>query len=56
MYKKDPISKERLNMTGSEYYDNSIPYKGIYPNFLDSIAKVRWNLILFTQLDYESRI
>mmetsp|Transcript_36129 Transcript_36129/g.67048 ORF Transcript_36129/g.67048 Transcript_36129/m.67048 type:complete len:698 (-) Transcript_36129:205-2298(-) len=39
MYKRDPISNEILNVMGSEYYDNSVPYEGVYPSFAEKIMK-----------------
>jgi len=27
-------------MTGSEYYDNNVPYEGVYPTFVESIVKI----------------
>mmetsp|Transcript_23990 Transcript_23990/g.43164 ORF Transcript_23990/g.43164 Transcript_23990/m.43164 type:complete len:337 (+) Transcript_23990:534-1544(+) len=39
VYKRDPTSKESLNVTGSEYYDNNIPYEGIYPTIVKKIVK-----------------
>ena len=53
MYKRDPTSKERLAVTGSEYYDNNIPYEGIYPNVMENIMKVRLNFMQFSLLEYD---
>jgi len=52
VYKRDPTSKESLNVTGSEYYDNNIPYEGIYPTIVKKIVKVRLNFMQFSLLEY----
>ena len=40
MYKRDPISGEIITVAGDEYYDNSLPYEGVYINFVREILKV----------------
>mmetsp|Transcript_383 Transcript_383/g.621 ORF Transcript_383/g.621 Transcript_383/m.621 type:complete len:507 (-) Transcript_383:907-2427(-) len=39
VYKRDPTSEESLSVTGSEYYDNNIPYEGIYPIMMENLVK-----------------
>jgi len=39
LYKRDPNSNDILHVTGSEYYDNSVPYEGVYPTFAERIMK-----------------
>ena len=40
IFKRDPHSTEILTATGSEYYDNNVPFEGVYPNYVKSIFQV----------------
>jgi len=39
MYKRDPNSGEILTERGNEYYNNSVPYEGVYLNYLNKIVE-----------------
>jgi hypothetical protein len=40
MYKRDTISEDIITVAGDEYFDNSLPYEGVYINFVNEILKV----------------
>ena len=40
MFKRDPDTNEILTSTGSEYYDNDVPFEGIYPEYMQSLIEV----------------
>ncbi|EJK48816.1 hypothetical protein THAOC_32354 [Thalassiosira oceanica] len=40
MYKRDNVTDEVLTSTGDEYFDNNVPYEGVYPTYLERILKM----------------
>jgi len=40
MYKKDPFSGEIITTAGDDYYDNSLPYEGVYINYIKKLLKL----------------
>jgi len=40
MYKKDPVSGEIITTAGDDYYDNSLPYEGVYINYIKKLLKL----------------
>ena len=40
MYKRDPTSNDILALPGSEYYDNTIPFEGIYIKYMERLLEV----------------
>ena len=48
MYKKDPASGEIASSPGEEFYDDSIPFDGVYPDFVKRIMEVsRFSIIFY---------
>jgi len=40
IYKKDPLNGEILASAGNEYYNNSLPFKGIYADYMKKLVKI----------------
>jgi len=40
IYKKDPLNGNILTATGDEYYNNSIPFQGVYIDYVKKLMKV----------------
>lgn len=40
LYKRDNVTDEVLTSTGYEYFDNNIPYEGVYPAYFERIRKM----------------
>ncbi|EJK46726.1 hypothetical protein THAOC_34592, partial [Thalassiosira oceanica] len=40
LYKRDNVTDEVLTSTGYEYFNNNIPYEGVYPAYFERIRKM----------------
>ena len=55
IYKRDPVSGDPLTVVGSEYYNNSIGYEGIFPDYIKSIVGISKGDIKNVSYTYRSR-
>jgi len=39
-FKRDPASGDIIYSPGDEYYDDSVPFEGAYPNYVNRIVEV----------------
>jgi len=54
-YKKDPFSEEVLFRPGNEFYDDNIPYEGIYITYIKKIQEVSGGDIQNINFTYRSQ-
>ena len=54
MFKRDE-NGEPLGSAGSEYYDNSIGYDGIFPDYIENIVRISSGDIKNVSYTYRSR-
>ena len=55
-FKRDPVSNEILSTPGDEYYDNSIPFEGVFINYAESIKENSGGDIADIKYTHRSRV
>ena len=56
MFKRDPANNDILPAPGEEYYNNSIPFEGVFINYADSIKENSGGDIADIKYTHRSRI
>mmetsp|Transcript_36003 Transcript_36003/g.63128 ORF Transcript_36003/g.63128 Transcript_36003/m.63128 type:complete len:701 (+) Transcript_36003:59-2161(+) len=56
MYKRDPSSGEIISAPDSEYYDDNIPYEGVYINYVKMIEEISKGDIQNITLTHRSKV
>ena len=51
MFKRDSVSKDILIAPGEEYYNNAVPFEGIYLDYVDRLLEVRGVDSYLTRID-----